>query len=246
MNRRHLALHSDAVGADLGVIAYGHYGRPLIAFPSQQGHCWDYENMGMIDAIAGLIDAGRVKVYCVDAIDGATWHDDSLPLEERARRHGAYEHWVLERVVPFVHEDCGGPQEILLNGPSFGGYHAANFALKRADLFPLAICQSGIYDVSVVGWGERGDAMYFNNPADYVANLDGDHLDWLRGQLTLVIVCGQGQWEDTTGSLESAKAFAGLLAGKRIRHELDLWGHDVPHDWPSWRNQLAHHLPRFC
>ncbi|MDP9209563.1 MAG: esterase, partial [Actinomycetota bacterium] len=25
----------------------------------------------------------------------------------------------------------------------------------------------------------------------------------------------------------------------------DLWGHDVPHDWPSWRAQLAHHLPRF-
>ena len=245
MNRRHLTLHSDAVGADLGVIAYGHYGRPLIAFPSQQGHCWDYENMGMIDAIAGLIDAGRVKVYCVDAIDGATWHDGSLPLEERARRHGAYEHWILERVVPFVHEDCGGPQEILLNGPSFGGYHAANFALKRADLFPLAICQSGIYDVSVVGWGERGDAVYFNNPWDYVANLQGDHLEWLRGQVNLVIVCGQGQWEDTTGSLESAKAFAGLLAGKGIRHELDLWGHDVPHDWPSWRNQLAHHLPRF-
>lgn len=27
---------------------------------------------------------------------------------------------------------------------------------------------------------------------------------------------------------------------------LDLWGHDVPHDWPSWRAQLAHHMPRFC
>jgi esterase/lipase superfamily enzyme len=31
-----------------------------------------------------------------------------------------------------------------------------------------------------------------------------------------------------------------------LRHELDLWGHDVPHDWPSWRAQLAHHLPRCC
>ncbi|MGZ4335562.1 MAG: esterase family protein, partial [Gaiellaceae bacterium] len=27
--------------------------------------------------------------------------------------------------------------------------------------------------------------------------------------------------------------------------EVDLWGHDVPHDWPSWRRQLEHHLPRF-
>jgi esterase/lipase superfamily enzyme len=62
----------------------------------------------------------------------------------------------------------------------------------------------------------------------------------------VLILCGQGQWEDTTGALESSKRFAALLAEKRLRHELDLWGHDVPHDWPSWRAQLAHHLPRFC
>jgi esterase/lipase superfamily enzyme len=58
-------------------------------------------------------------------------------------------------------------------------------------------------------------------------------------------VCGQGQWEDTTGALESTRQFAGVLGEKGIRHELDLWGHEWPHDWPSWRAQLAHHLPRF-
>jgi esterase/lipase superfamily enzyme len=76
--------------------------------------------------------------------------------------------------------------------------------------------------------------------------LHGDHLEWLRGRLSMLILCGQGQWEDTTGALESSKHFAGLLGEKGLRHELDLWGHDVPHDWPSWRAQLAHHLPRFC
>ena len=56
---------------------------------------------------------------------------------------------------------------------------------------------------------------------------------------------GQGQWEDTTGALDSTKWFASRLAEKGIKHELDLWGYDVPHDWPSWRNQIAHHLQRF-
>ena len=37
-----------------------------------------------------------------------------------------------------------------------------------------------------------------------------------------------------------------LLQRKGIPCELDLWGHDVAHDWPWWRKQLAHHLPRFC
>ena len=92
--------------------------RPLLAVPSPQGHRHDYESMGMVDAIADLIDAGRVKLYCVDTIDGQTWHDDSLPLEERARRHGAYEDWILGAVVPFIDVDCGGAQEIAVTGPS--------------------------------------------------------------------------------------------------------------------------------
>jgi esterase/lipase superfamily enzyme len=240
MSRREIPIEGGTV------LAYGHWGRPVLAFPSEQGASWQYEERGMVEAIAPLLDAGRLKLYCVDSYDSQSWQAHDLPLEERARRHGSYERWILERVVPFVFDDCGGPAEILVTGPSFGAYHAANFALKRADLFPLAICQSGIYDVSALGWGERGDAVYFNNPADYVQHLHGDHLDWLRGRLSMLILCGQGQWEDTTGALESSKRFAGLLGEKGLRHELDLWGHDVAHDWPSWRAQLAHHLPRFC
>ena len=84
-----------------------------------------------------------------------------------------------------------------------------------------------------------------NNPMDYVGHMDGDHLEWLQAHANLVLVAGQGMWEDTTGALDSTRAFAGRLHAKGIRHELDLWGHDVPHDWPSWRAQIAHHLPRF-
>lgn len=151
----------------------------------------------------------------------------------------------MNQVVPFIHGETDGA-EIAVTGVSFGAYHAANFALRRADLFPLAICQSGVYDVAVVGGGERGDAVYFNNPSDYVAHLGGDHLDWLRGRVNLLLVCGQGAWEESTGALESTKRFAAQLGAKGIRHELDVWGHDVPHDWPAWRSQIAHHLPRFA
>jgi esterase/lipase superfamily enzyme len=228
----------------LRLIAYGHWGRPLLVFPSELGRRWDWEDRGMVDALAPLVDGGRVKVYCVDGADEYSWRADDVPLEERARRHGEYEQWINEAVAPWINGDTNGG-EILVTGASFGAYHAANFALKRADLFPLAVCMSGVYDVGVVGWGQRGDATYFNNPMDYVGHLHGGHLEWLRSRASLLLVCGQGQWEDTTGALESTKRFAALLGVKGIRHELDLWGHDVAHDWPSWRAQIAHHLPRF-
>jgi esterase/lipase superfamily enzyme len=229
------------------VIAYGHYGRPFLVFPSEQGRAWDFESNGMIDAVRPLLDDGRAKLYCVDSHDAASWSNPSLQLEERAHQHGVYESWIIDDIVPAIHADCGGARDIATLGCSLGAFHAILFGLRRADLFPLAIGMSGNYDSSTWdGWGHRGDAAYFTNPVDFVPNLHGDHLTWLRDRLSLLLVVGQGQWEDTTGSLPSTTHFANLLRDKGFRCELDMWGHDVPHDWPSWRAQLAHHLPRFC
>src|SRR5687768_7050707 len=129
MNRRELSIDGGSV------LAYGHWGRPVLAFPSEQGQAWQYEERGMVDAIAPLIDAGRVKLYCVDSYDSQSWQAQNLPLEERAQRHGFYESWILDGVVPWIAADSGGVGELVATGVSFGAYHAANFALKRADVF---------------------------------------------------------------------------------------------------------------
>jgi esterase/lipase superfamily enzyme len=248
MERYHVDL--DAPGFDRAgtVIRYGHWGRPVVVFPSERGRAWDFENNGMVEAVADLVDAGRVKLYCVDAFDEYTWSDTGIPLEARARRHGAYARWLLERVVPFIASDSPGATDAVLTGCSLGAYHALQLALTRADLFPVALCLSGNYDPSQWrAWGERGEAAYFTNPTDHVAHLDGDHLAWLRSRLHVVLVVGEGAWEThPTGALPSTRRMAELLAGKGIPHELDVWGPDSAHDWDWWRKQLAHHLPRFC
>jgi esterase/lipase superfamily enzyme len=229
-----------------GVLAFGHWGRPLLAFPAQEANRYEWEERGMVAALRPLIDAGRIKLYCVDSWDSGSWFDDWLPLEERAHRHRAYEDWLLGHVVPWIHADSGGPTPIALTGTSFGAYHAANLALRRADVFPLAVCLSGVYDPTRVGWGAPGDAVYFQNPLAYVENLDGEHLDRLRAQVTVVLVVGRGMWEDSTGALESTQRLAAALAGKTIRHELAVWGEDAAHDWPTWRDQIAHHVSRLA
>jgi len=237
-------------GIDRGmtVIRYGHYGRPVVVFPSEAGRAWDFENNGMVDAVAPLLEAGRVKLFCVDSIDADTWSDRSLATEERAQRHGVYTRWLIDILVPAVHADTAPGAELITVGCSLGAYHAVQFSLQRADLAPLAIGLSGNYDVTTWrAWGERGGATYFANPADYVPQLHGDHLDWLRRRLSILLVVGQGAWEThPTGALPSTLATARMLQDKGLRCELDLWGHDVSHDWVWWQRQLAHHLPRFC
>lgn len=247
MNSRSVWLHSPQLGAG-EVLAYGHWGRPVLMFPAENGRAGDIEVHGMVDAIAGLIEAGRVKLYAVDTFDARSWSDRSLPLEERARRHEAFEEWLLAQVVPWIQSDCGGRSDLIAAGVSLGAFHAVNLALRRADLVPVAIGLSGNYDPSTwSAWGERGQSAYFNNPTDYVPHLHGDHLDWLRRRLNVVLVVGEGAWEvHPTGALPSTRRLAGLLQDQGVACELDVWGPDAFHDWPAWQRQLAHHLPRFC
>jgi esterase/lipase superfamily enzyme len=238
----------DGSDRTMTVISYGHYGRPVLVFPSQAGRAWDFESYGMVDSIGWLVDEGRVKLYCVDSLDGESWADKSLPIEERALRHEIYTRWLTCHVIPYIHADTSPGAELITLGCSLGGYHAVHFALQRADLAPVAIGLSGNYDVNTwSSWGDRADATYFANPSDYVPNLHGDHLDWLRGRLSVLLVAGQGAWEThPTGSLPSTVRMAGMLQDKGIRCDLDLWGLDVSHDWEWWQRQLAHHLQRFC
>src|SRR3954447_21431266 len=146
-----------------GVLRIGHGGRPVVVFPSAERDRYEWEQHGMVDAVRGLIEDGRVTLYGVGSGDSATWSDEWLPREERARRHEAYERWVLEQV---------DGDDVIAAGVSLGAYHAANLVLRHPRRLPLALCFSGIYDISGFGWGERGDAVYFNNPADYVSGLD--------------------------------------------------------------------------
>lgn len=240
----------DAQGLDRAgtVIRYGHFGRPVIVFPSERGRAWDYENNGMVDALGFLLNEGRVKLYCVDSFDDRSWSDNWIPLEERARRHGAYAGWITGPVAEWIGSDSPGASDAIVTGCSLGAYHALQFALTRADLFPVAICQSGNYDPATWhAWGERGEAAYFTNPTDYIPQLYGDHLAWLRDRLHIVLTVGEGAWEvHPTSSLPETQRMAGLLAERGISHDLDVWGHDSAHDWPWWQRQIAHHLPRFC
>jgi esterase/lipase superfamily enzyme len=233
--------------ADLEVVRHGTWGRPVLLFPSEGGSAHDAEHNGMLDAVRPLVDAGRVSLFCVDSLDGWSWSDSGLSTEERARRGGTYTAWLSDVVLPWVVEQVGGGQEVVTVGVSLGAYHAVHLTLQRADVAPVAIGLSGNYDPSTWnGWGELGDATYFANPTAYVSNMDGDHLDWVRSRVSVLLVVGQGPFEESpTRSLSATRTFAELLQHKGIRHELDVWGHDSAHDWPWWQRQLAHHLPRF-
>lgn len=235
---------APSLGGSGRVLAYGHWGRPVLFFPAEGGGAFDIEDHGIIHALADSIEDGRIKVYAVDSHDAHTWSDPTITLEERARRHEGYHQWITGEVAASIHHDCGGAIAIATAGASLGAFHAVNVALRRADLFPYALGMSGNYDPSAwQGWGERGDHLYFNNPTSYVHHLHGDHLDWLRRTVFVQLCVGSGAWEvHPTQALPSTLQLGELLRAKAIPSSLDVWGDDTPHDWPSWARMAALHL----
>ena len=214
---RHAELYSPAIGASGNVLVYGHYGRPVLVFPAEGGSAHDWDGQGVVHALGDLLEAGRCKLYCIDAFDSGD--------------RGAYESWVIDQVAPFIHDDQGGHQDILTTGCSMGAFHAVNFVLRRADLFTAAISMSGNYEFGITG--EVGTCTATTSTGSARARASCS---------SAARACGR----TPRARSRAPSTSPGCCSEKGIPHELDLWGHDVPHDWPSWRAQITHHLPRFC
>ena len=132
---------------------------------------------------------------------------------------------------------------LMTAGCSFGAFHAANFTLKHPQHFCTALCMSGAYDIRWLLGGHHDEWAYFNNPVEYVSNMREDLLAELRRSVFIALISGQGKWEER--SLESTREFWGVLSAKQLPNYMDLWGHDVAHDWPWWRKQIVYYLSHF-
>jgi esterase/lipase superfamily enzyme len=73
---------------------------------------------------------------------------------------------------------------------------------------------------------------------DYLPGLNADSLQLLRRKQHIHIVTGQGAYE----SPDASRRLSTLLTEKAVAHHLDLWGHDMPHDWPTWRAMIEYYL----
>jgi esterase/lipase superfamily enzyme len=225
----------------MGIRVYGHYGPPMLVFPTSGGNEREYEDQGMVEALRHHLEAGRVKLFCVDSLNRESWYNKEAPPRHRSRIQAAYDDYVVSEVVPFIYDHCRTPGiSITTTGASFGAYHAANSLLKHPDVFRRCLALSGVYDIKGFMDGEYDDDCYFNNPMDYVAGLTDP---WYLHQLAqdeIRLVTGHGPFEDCRPTYR----FSAVLHSRGIRHSLDDWGDDGGHDWPYWKRQMNEYIGR--
>lgn len=240
--QRHIdGWYSPRLDKHMEIVTYGHYGFPLLMFPTAAADYLEYERFLMLDFIEQFIDSGKVKVFSINSINGESWLSRQTPVKYKGIRQAQYNGYIENEVVPYIWNSCNGRQGIITTGASLGAYHAMNQLLRRPDLFDGTIAMSGSYDIT--GYyksdGYYDENIYFNNPVDYLPNLNDEYyLSLLRQKRHIHILTGQGNYETP----DASRRMAGLLAMKGIPFELDIWGYDMPHDWPTWRAMLPHYI----
>jgi esterase/lipase superfamily enzyme len=231
--------YSPNLNKDWEIAVYGYSGKALLMFPTAAADFLEYERFYLIDSIAPYIESGKFKAYSINSINSESWLNDNMDPRHKAIRHQQYNDYIANEVVPFIYNNCNGELPIITTGASLGALHAANSLFRRPDLFHGTIAMSGSYDLKTYTNGYYDDNVYFNSPVDYLPNLtDENVLNLLKQRRDIYIVTGQGNYENP----EASRTLAGILSVKGIPHELNIWGHDIPHDWPSWRKMLPYFL----
>ena len=234
-------IHNTALDRDLHVRVYGEDGHPVIAFPAAGGTAGDWEDHGMVDAVAGLIESGRMQLFAVDSADDASWLAGG-DIDARGAAQEAYAQFVAGDLLAFVKKTNGSDERPMTAGVDLGAVHALLALLRWPGKFEGAVAMSGIYDAKRYINGRLNSDWYNNSAVDFMTNLPADHpyVDELRKRF-IVVAAGQGTGEETT--LSTQRALDTRFAQLGLGAWFDYWGGDVTHDWSWWTKMAAYFLP---
>jgi len=235
MNREFHRWHSPSLDRSMELLVFGHGGARVLVFPTSRGRFYEFEDRGMVNALAHQIERGWIQLYCVDSVDGESWYNWGAHPGQRAWRQTQYNNYLRYEVLPLMWQKNPTPYTIT-TGASFGAYHAMNFGLRFPDVVNRILALSGIYDIR--GWtnGWQGEHVYLNNPVEYIPNEhDPYRLEHLYRQ-DIIMVAGK---DDRL--IHSARHMSGVLWQKGIGNALREWD-GWNHDWPYWAQMLNQYL----
>jgi esterase/lipase superfamily enzyme len=213
------------------MLVFGTWGYPVLIFPTTMGRFYESKDFKLVESVRWFVETGKIKLYCIDSVDRESWYGRHLHPGKRIWNHELYDRFLSRELVPSIQKECN-VQKIGVAGPSFGGFHALNFAFRHPDQVGHLFTMGAAFNVARFLGGFYNDHVYYNNPPDFIPNAQNPEFYRMN------IVLGTSAHDFCRGSNEQ---MSGILNRKGIRHWLDIrpWG---DHDWPVWREQFPHYL----
>jgi esterase/lipase superfamily enzyme len=167
------------------------------------------------------------------------WLDDEAHPGHKAWIQGRFDRYLHDELLPFIRRDCNGYDRVWAAGASLGAFNAVLAGARDPGAFEGIVAMSGTYTMDRWMHGHMDEAYYLCQPMRFLPNMAGPPLDALQ-RTRFLIASGTGKWEAPAES----EALAALLQNKGAQCDLQLWGTDADHDWPTWRSMLPLFLDR--
>lgn len=227
--------HSERLRREVTMVRWGHFGQPVLLFPTAGGDAEEVERMWLIKVLRPLIDAGAIKVYSCDSVAGQALLTREGDARHQMRMQDQFHRYIRHEVVPAIRLDCKSREaEIWTTGASIGAFHSVAVVCRFPDVFSRAIAMSGTYDLRrFFDAREFSDEFWVSSPLHFVPTLAGLHLDVLRKRFILLL-SGEGRAEDIGESWGMAR----VLGDQGVPNRVESWGKQWPHDWETWRAML--------
>jgi esterase/lipase superfamily enzyme len=235
MKRAYHRWHSPRLERDMELLVFGAEGAKVLIFPTRDGRFYEYENCGLVNALAHKIEAGHLQLFCVDSVDRESLYCNWKRPSDRIHRHIQFEEYVLCEVLPFMASLNAHPCTIS-HGCSLGAFHAVNLAFRHPHLFQKVSAFSGRYDLTLAVEvfnnlfdGYYDENVYYHTPSHFLPNLQcEDRLARLR-EMDIVLTIGRDD-----PFLENNYQLSRILWDKGVPHALHVWDGRA-HRASAWR-----------
>ncbi|SEL00610.1 Esterase/lipase superfamily enzyme [Maribacter orientalis] len=227
----HIQYYSNTLNRNINLEVTGHWGHPILMFPSSGGQFTQNTDFGLVDSVMNFIEEGKVKIYNVETIDMMSFYDDHMDSGTKIHNYELYMQFLKNELIPYIQKECN-THRIGVSGVSFGGFHAANAAFRFPDLISHYIGMSAAFNIRSMTPQSDDMRIYYNCPDEYMLHEESWKYDHMQ------IVLGTSDWDIC---LDKNRNMSAILKRKGITHWYDekKW---IDHDWPLWKMMFPEYL----
>lgn len=230
----HIPYYSNTLERNIMMEVTGHWGHPILMFPSSGGQYTQNTDFGLNSSVMHLVEEGRIKLYNIETLDMLSFYDDHMDSETKIHNYELYMQFLQNECIPYIQRECN-THRIGVAGVSFGGFHAANTAFRFPDVISHFIGMSAAFSIRSMTPLSDDMKIYFNCPDEYMQNEEG----WKYNHMEIVL--GTSEWDIC---LDKNRHMSRILNNKGIAHWYDekKW---AEHDWPLWKMMFPEYLEKY-
>ena len=237
--------YSDRIGRDIHIRVYGHFGQPILVFPTSGGDETRVRGPGHVRSPCPP-HAGRAGEVLLRELGQQRL---LVQQEDSSRRTGvkfqvAYDSAIAERSASLHRAPLQSAKGIAITTTP------APLSAHTTRRTPCSSIPPGCADVSLSPAsttcacfvdGHFDENFYFNNPVDYMANLT----DWNILQYRTPVRHPPRPRDRPLRRQRSRRGACPRFSPRSgIPHHLDDWREQGGHDWPYWKHQMDVYISR--